>query len=764
VAERSVAAGRQTTPLGAAARPGLWSAHVESSGGAADFSFLVLGTVPAHPRVLLSAERLKQFPAALRKTIHEQAASQTAKLKDPEAAGALIAGLPAGQSLRPSFDGELTEYFQLVESFSTATAWSALDFAVNQDAGALVAARRNLLALAAWKTWTPPRFASHGMHTYYETGIVAQRLALAYDLIAAQLTPAEKEHVADAFWAKCIAPTVEEYFTYDRMPTAASNWMANSVGGALAAAIATAGDVPGWRGREGVALAQLTAAYERNLRGLFPGDGSEVEPAGYEHFAMQGLSWGAAALRGIGIRPAGMTKMLEAFWSPDYEMVRPNMVLDTGDFNGTFRSLSGFAFGAEFGGIPALRAFYDGVDPRNAPDLLDLLCCSHSPQPTSEAPLARIFGTRGSAVLRSGWTANDTVIELRAGRWFNHEHHDQGTFQVSAFGTKLISEAGYANYYLDPNYAAYFTQAPGHNTVLVDDDPFSQGEYDGVFWSALRNFPGFSDHLLGAHASYIAADLAPAYGYRLSAYRRRYVFLAPDELIVRDDLRSAEPHVFTWLLHAAENAAVETHGSRATIRLGDAAVDVSAAGAWEMRPTQGPAAVTQILGNVPVHPGGREAPHRQALRLSSARADHASFEVTMQFRKANTAEATSRPWALFRSAQGELRQGTLASDGSVFAGRSADDWIAVGTRSVRDGAEALFTATSAANAAWVRTNGGIALDLKLDASATISVRANAAAVSVDGAPVRYREENGRVVLPSVPKGEHRVRISIRAIP
>lgn len=761
--ERTIAAGRSAITLGATARPGLWSAHIVGAGAASDFSFLVLGTIQAHPRVLLSTDRLKQLPAALRKTIHEQAASQSSKLKDPAAAGALIAGLPAGESLHPSFDGELTEYFQLVESFSIATAWGALDFAVNQDAGALAAARGNLLAMAAWKTWTPPRFASHGMHTYYETGIVAQRLALAYDLIAAQLSATEKQQVADAFWVKCIAPTIEEYFTYDRIPTASSNWMANSVGGALAAAVATAGDVPGWRGREGVALAQLIAAYERNLRGPFPGDGSEMEPAGYEHFAMQGLTWGAAALRGIGIHPAGMQTMLDAFWSPDYEMVRPNLVLDTGDFNGTFRSLSGFAFGAEFAGIPALRAFYDRVDSRNAPDLLNLLCCSHVPQPAAEAPLSRIFPVRGSAVLRSGWTPSDTAIELRAGPWFNHEHHDQGTFQVAAFGTKLISEAGYANYYLDPNYPAYFTQAPGHNTVLVDDDPFSQGEYDGIFWRALQRFPAFSDHLLSEQASYIAADLAPAYGDRVSAYRRQYVFLAPDVLIVRDDLRSGEPHVFTWLLHAVEDAAVETHGGRATIRSGDAAVDVSAAGEWEVRATPGPAAVTQILGNVPVHPGDRDAPRRQALRLTSTRADHASFEVMLQFRKANSA-ATSRPWALFRSTAGELRHDTLASDGSAFAGHSAASWIAIGARSVRDGANSLFTATSPANAAWTQTSGAIALDLKIDAPTTVSARAHATAVSVDGAPVRYREENGMVVLRSLPKGEHRVRIAIRAVP
>ncbi len=281
--------------------------------------------------------------AALRQRVHEQSVERTAKLKDLTSAGDLIARLPIGKTLRPSFNGELTEYFQTVEAYSNAIAWDALDYALTGNAHSLEAARGELLAVARWQTWTPPRFASHGMHTYYETGIFAQRLALAYDLIAGQLSAEQKREVADAFWNKCIAPTVEEYFSYNRIPTAASNWMANSMGGALAAAVAVIGDVPGWRAREGVALPELVAAYQHNLRGLFPGDGSEMEPAGYEHFAMQGLSWGAAALRNMGIRPAGITNMMQAFWSPDYESVRPDLVLDTGDFNGSLRNLSGFA-------------------------------------------------------------------------------------------------------------------------------------------------------------------------------------------------------------------------------------------------------------------------------------------------------------------------------------------------------------------------------------------------------------------------------------
>jgi hypothetical protein len=781
VTERTIAApGPGTIPLGPDARPGLWTARLHSGGIDSEFSFLVLNRIPAHPRVLLSPMRLAQLRsasefAALRQQVHEQAESLTGKLQEALKAGIEIASLPPGSSLRPSFDGELTHYFQLVESYSSAIALDALDYCLTGNSNSFAAAHRELLAVARWPTWTPPRFSAHGMHTYYETGLFAQRLAFAYDLIAGGMQPAEKREVAAAFWSKCIEPTVDEYFLYNRLPTGASNWMSNSVGGAVAAAIAVLGDDPDWRNREGVALAQLVAAYERNLRGLFPGDGSEIEPAGYEHFAMQGISWGAAALRSLEIRPAGSEKMLEGFRWPDYAMVRPNLVLDTGDFNGEFRSLSGFAFGAEYGGIPALRAFYDRLDRAGqAPDLLDLLCCTHGAEPVPHAPFSHIFEKRGSAVLRSGWGQDATVISLRAGPWFNHEHHDQGTFQVAALGTRLISEAGYANYYLDPNYPAYFTQPRGHNTVLLDDDSFSQSEYDGPFWKALNKHATFTGQLLSPAFDYIAADLTPAYGGGVAAYTRQYLFLAPDVLIVRDDLRATQPHVFNWLMHAAAEADVEAHGSRATIRAGDIEARVEAhvssdgpSQNWEVRAMPSPAAVNQILGNVVVYPGERSGerkePHRYALSLTSPRSATAQFEVTMQFGRRSDTPAPE-VWALFRSAPGKLRSGDMESDAAVFAGRGAESWIAIGAREVERAGMPLFTASVAANAAWSWSREGIALDLELSGETIIDLppKEPVISISLDGLPVRHNEQNGRVRLPPLRQGEHHVWIATRA--
>ena len=169
----------------------------------------------------------------------------------------------------------------------------------------------------------------------------------------------EKQNTADAFWKLVIHPTVEEYFSYNRDPIAASNWMANSVGGAIEAAVAVAGDTPGWREREAPALAKLQFAYQELLQGLFAGDGSESEPYGYENFAMQGMSWGMSSLNALGIHPAGAERMVNGFWWPYYVTVRQGLQLDTGDFNGHLTGLPGFAQGAATSGIPELRALYD---------------------------------------------------------------------------------------------------------------------------------------------------------------------------------------------------------------------------------------------------------------------------------------------------------------------------------------------------------------------------------------------------------------------
>ena len=787
---------RQITVLtpGPDTAAGLWTAKISSVAGQSSFRFLVLGEVPAHPRTLLSAERVRQLlsePGAkdLLEVVHRKAEESRAKIQYNPAVGSNIASL----SKLSVFPG-LPDYFNVMESYSQEIALSALEYSLSGSPQALEAARRALLVVSAWSTWTPPWFAAHGLHTYYEVGVFTQRVAFGYDLIADHLTSAEKAQVADAFWRNAISPALQEYFYLDRMPIAASNHMAQSVGGAIAACVALYGDVPDWKSRFGPALAEMITAQERLMNGLFPGDGSEAEPAGYEDFAMEGMSWGQAALGALGIRPQGSEGMMQAFWWLRYAEFQPLMFLDTGDFETSLSALSGFAWTAENSHDPALQAFYEtatnhslagllhlqhtGRALEQAPGLLDLVCCTQPSANQIEPPLSRIFASRGSVALRSGWQPEDTVVSIRVGPWFNHEHHDQGSFRVAAHGEELIGEAGYADYYKDPHYADYFTQAPAHNTVVIDGDAFSQGYYDGRYWAALHQFPSITRHLFSSDFDYMSANLAPAYSGRLNTYDREYVFIKPDILIVHDQVSASSAHRFSWFLHAPIGTNAQVGNGQAIIRGKNALASlVAASGANQWKLEEGPVS-QNAMGDL--DRGKIEIP--EVFRLDSPQEKNVGFLVGMHFQ-----EAAEKPEALrvlrgtssagfelphgailFRTGAGFLTIGGM-SGGELSA--AADELAAreVGGKveiflsrahSLRQGNHSWLSSSAPVDAILHATSAG--QELKINCSVVtdlqVSIRKQPAAVTLNQAPISLPKAGGVIVLSRLSPGEHIVRI------
>ena len=772
-------------------QPGMYRAIVNSGAARNEFQFLVLGEVPPHPRVLLTSHRIEELRSMSASSpflavLSAKARDLRSALAYSSFAGENIALLPA-VSVFPG----LPQYFSLLENYSNAIAFNAVEYQLKGDQAALNAARKGLLTISKWPTWTPPWFGAHGLHTYYEVGVFSQRVAVGYDLIADHLTLAEKEQITEGLWRNGIHPTVEEYFTNNRMPIAASNWMANSVGGALAAVVALYGDLPDWNARLGTALGELTVAYDRLLNGLFPGDGSEAEPAGYQEFAMEGISFGMAALHALGIRPPGTDKVLQSFWWPRYAEVNPALVLDTGDFGGQLRALSGFAWEAEHSNDSSLRAFYDTAEAgsllgvakvqatgRNleaAPGLLDLTCCSRPAVPAPLPPLSRIFPGRGSAVLRSGWKPTDTVISVRVGPWFNHEHHDQGTFQVAAFGRKLISEAGYADYYKDPNYQTYFMQAPGHNTVLIDGNPFSQPGEQGRYWNALAHYPQFTAHLLSPGVDYLSAELTEAYGGVLAAFQREFIFLKPDLLIIHDRLRSPSPHRFDWLLHVPLGAETATRGPNASITVDSASATLTSIGQdnhWTLQQT--PLAgdrytdMDRIRLNQPCE-----------FVLSSDKSSSASFLVGMKVEETSRQLQTLTPleeagqkgfidakggWSwITGSESGALeRDGVTAEGRSLGVKKSAGNLQVFGTGVTSlHGAKNLALETSVPVDLGLNSTdlgGTITFYTRKNASLRVTLPRKPATVLLDGRPAHNGLQGNSLVLKEIGQGEHIIRI------
>jgi hypothetical protein len=795
VRAKNVPAGdARDTRVAAPDRTGLYRAEITSSRAKAEFSFLTLGKVPAHPRVLLTAERLEQlrsqsYANELLAIVHRRASELGNSLAYNPKAGQSIALLPT-VTVHPG----LPEYFALMESYSNAIAFNALDFRISGDRRALEAARRGLLTVSAWPTWTPTWFIAKGLHTYYEVGVFTQRVALGYDLIADELSQEERSKIAEAFWKLSILPTLDAYFFYDRLPIAASNHEAQSVGGAIDACVALYGDVPDWASKFGPALAELVVTYERQIEGLFPGDGSEAEPSGYEDFAMEGMSWGMAALHALDIRPRGFEKMMKSFWWLRYAQVRPDLLLDTGDSGSELSALSGYAWGAEYGGDPALRAFYEtateqslrgafglphtGQTVERAPGLLDLVCCTQAPMATAEPPLSRIFPARGSAVLRSGWGPGDTVISLRAGPWFNHEHHDQGSFRAAAYGEELVGEAGYADYYRDPHYPTYFTQAPAHNTVIIDGDPFSQEDYDGRYWASFRNFPTIEGHVFSPGIDYLAANLAPAYAdaSQVNRMRREYLFVKPDILIVHDRMEAATPHAYTWILHVPQGAETSLAAAQALIRRKAASATLTAAGKnarWTLQQQPLPTHAYGDFDRVPVEP-------REAFRLDSMREKQGSFLVGLHFQKAGEEPSPLQPVStssgqgfqaagggaevLFRTTPGPLTTGGLTVDGDVLAikhGNGVEEIFGGNLKSLQRGQQLLFSSSAGAEVALREAPASVEVYVFCSVISDLKIYAERPAreVRLDQGVVTPAQAGGFISFRRLAKGEHIVNIS-----
>ncbi|MDQ3173956.1 MAG: heparinase II/III-family protein, partial [Acidobacteriota bacterium] len=182
---------------------------------------------------------------------------------------------------------------------------------------------------------------------------------------------------------------------------------------------------------------------------------------------------------------------------------------------------------------------------------------SVEPQPP-KLPTSRIFQNKGNAVFRTGWDKDAIIFLYRAGPNFNHHHADQGSFLLNAFGENLVTEAGWSDYYKDPFYATFFTQAIGHSTVLVDGNPESQSIADTPQFTALNSYPRITDAVTSEFYDSVSSELASVYQDRLERFTRRIVFIKPHYLVIFDDLvAKGEPARFDWLLHLPDRSRIE---------------------------------------------------------------------------------------------------------------------------------------------------------------------------------------------------------------
>ncbi len=83
--------------------------------------------------------------------------------------------------------------------------------------------------------------------------------------------------------------------------------------------------------------------------------------------------------------------------------------------------------------------------------------------------LASVFPYAGQYVMRSGWTDEDRFMIIDAGPYgIAHQHEDNLSFELWAYGAYLITDPGTYRYNYDSPWRKFMVSTLAHNTVVVD--------------------------------------------------------------------------------------------------------------------------------------------------------------------------------------------------------------------------------------------------------------------------------------------------------
>lgn len=530
------------------AAPGIWTLTLASPSARATVLLLVqsthrpgllFDTPPAIPPKLLAS--IEERRSLLRKTAQPGSGANIA-LMDPHW---LLPGLPS--------------YFNILLQSSELAMLDAMAFRATGDPAARDEADTLLRAIARWPQWVHPWFPAHGYHSYYPVGIMTKYVVMAEQFLGSSLAPDARLQLDRALMTLSVKPIYEEYVHEDRLQFNTSNWIGNTVGGALLAALQSDDpDAPGY------ALG-LYIKERDHVAAAYTPDGSYGEGVTYQRFDLEMTTLVAeAAKRHLG------TSIDRDLLPPErymrYASYGTEGLMDFGDSHVDITPSNVFAYLAALNQSSSLAAFYFQYRDQGTAELLSRVLWESSilppAAPIPPEPASANFPQRGIAVLRDSSSPDATVVAMRAGKNFNHNHADEGSLFYARNGLLWLGEAGYADYYKDPSYNSFYTQAIGHNTLLVDGDPESQAlPGNAVFGSA----PSVTHTVFAEPVSLVQADLTSVYRGRLERYTRSLILHSGGPLIVIDDVQSRTPRRFTQLWHPNQPFTLAAPGDAAFV-------------------------------------------------------------------------------------------------------------------------------------------------------------------------------------------------------
>ncbi len=288
----------------------------------------------------------------------------------------------------------------------------------------------------------------------------------------------------------------------------------------------------------------------------------------------------------------------------------------------------------------------------------------------SGEPLTAFFPESGFARFRNSWDSDAVYLLLQsehgtahtAGR--AHEHPDQNSFILHAFGEMLILDSGYGGW--DSRHLTRF--AENHNLILVNGEgpPAAIQPFGSGLWSIAGNGAAITGSFTSPMLDYAVSETL----YANAFFTRRVVFVDRRYFLIFDTIESGAESDYTLLLHG--NGGGDSGGTFTPNSRG---------GVWQ-RPSAGVSAyvagssfgLSFAVGDMRHAVYARTPMQTHTVLKASQRGKAASFLTVLNpFRATETAPSVTD--AVVDGGRGALME---ADGGTVCAAlRSGDSGIAV---------------------------------------------------------------------------------------
>ena len=549
---------------------GQWKLRAKSGIGSDQFSWDLWFIVPVselaagvHPRVFhsqaqLDARMAGPEPESAKKLLNNLIQNYKPSAIDIENLPAQNMVAPESVTGGPYASASMGGWYNTQNALARVISNEAWQYALTKNMDAANRAKAALLKISKLPSWNHPWMEANGNHTYYPGAPAAIAAGIGYDILYNLLTADEQKTIRNGIMANSIKPFYRDMVELNRMPSSNSNHIGVILSGVGVAAMAIANDDQNLPGLEPYLSGILAKTKQFIDRTVLP-EGSYNEPYTYQEMGFRELVEFLYSLeRNFGVDYTSTTNLKEFYQYPIYvTQAKDGAYQDLGDVSHTYnftqqpmqwlvyKMKDPFMYkyvkpswdsGRARGGIIPYLWYTEGITPVGRETL----------------PLSKHFEGKGHMVSRTSWEDSGTVMIFKAGPNGNHYHADQGTILLTHNGEELLSDAGHSSdYYANLYFPGYYTQAIGHNVMLLDMNAESQavGDFENGI-AALRTHPEITQSFAGNNAMAAVGDLTSVYKNKVSKYTRTLLSSKNGPVFLFDQIKSQEAHAYNWIFHA----------------------------------------------------------------------------------------------------------------------------------------------------------------------------------------------------------------------